>query len=174
MQLYNLIDIKNNINLYLIILIIILYHHGVLNYLEKMFCELFLNYDFIKRPLLKCEEKENMTFRCLGMPSGHAETITIFALLLYNYKIISFQLSMLLIILVSLQRVFVKAHTFLQVIIGILLGCIYSCIYISNNLSYKCLFYILGITFVIIFSIIYKIELEVYKPIPNCLDKSIN
>jgi len=114
-----------------------------------------------------------MTFRCLGMPSGHAQTITIFALLLHNYKIISFQSSILLVIIVSLQRLFVKAHTFLQVIIGILLGYIYSYIYISNNLSYNCLFYILGITFVIIFSIIYKIEVELYKPIPNWVDKSM-
>ena len=164
---------KKNIYILFIITIIILYDHLIINCLEKMCFNTFFDYKLIKRPILKCEKQENMTLKCLGMPSGHAQSITIIALLLYYYRYISFNISALLIILVSLQRVFSKAHTFLQVITGIIFGCIYSYIYISNNLSYKCLFYILGITFILICTIMYKIEIELYKPIPKWVDNSM-
>ena len=164
---------KKNIYIFFIITIIILYDHVILNGLEKMCFSTFFDYKLIKRPSLKCEKIENVTLKCLGMPSGHAQSITIFALLLFYYKQISFNTSILLIILVSLQRVFSEAHTVLQVLTGIIVGSLYSYIYISNHLSYKCLFYILGITFILICTIMYKIEIELYKPIPNWVDSSM-
>ena len=164
---------KKNAYIFFIIAIIILYDHIILNGLEKMCFNAFFDYKLIKRPSLRCEKIENETLKCVGMPSGHAQSITIFALLLYYYGYISFNTSALLIIFVSLQRVFSTAHTILQVITGIIFGLLYTYIYISNHLSYKCLFYILGITFVLIFTITYKIEIELYKPIPKWVDNSM-
>lgn len=164
---------KKNVYIFFIIAIIIIYDHIILNGIEKMCFNAFFDYKLIKRPSLRCETIENVTLKCVGMPSGHAQSITIFALLLFYYRYISFNTSILLIILISLQRVFSKAHTILQVLTGIIVGSMYSYIYISNHLSYKCLFYILGITFVIICTIMYKIEIELYKPIPNWVDTTM-
>lgn len=164
---------KKNVYIFFIIAIIIIYDHIILNGIEKMCFNAFFDYKLIKRPSLRCETIENVTLKCVGMPSGHAQSITIFALLFYYYRYISFNISALLIIFVSLQRVFSRAHTILQVITGIIFGLLYTYIYISNNLSYKCLFYILGITFILICIIMYKIEIELYKPIPKWVDNSM-
>lgn len=172
MKLYKSIN-KSNINIIFIIFVIVLYDHYVLNGLEKIFCEVFLNYNFIKRPNLICNKKKNDFVKCVGMPSGHAQTITIFALLLYNYKMIALPVCILLILSVSLQRVISNAHTFLQIIIGILLGLFYSYIYISNNLTPICVFYIMLITLILIFTVMYKIEVEIYKPIPDWVDTNM-
>jgi hypoxanthine phosphoribosyltransferase len=156
-----------------IILIIAIYDHIVLNGLEKMWSESFVAYNCIKRPLPVCLKTENMSVKCVGMPSGHAQTITVVAVLLYNYKLISFSTCVVLISIVSLQRVIVQKHTCMQVLVGIIIGLMYSYIYISNNLSPKCIFYILGITIVLIFNIMYKIELQLYRPIPKWVDPNM-
>lgn len=172
MKIYKSIN-KNNVNIIFIIFIIVLYDHYVLNGLEKIFSEIFLNYNFIKRPILNCNKKENAFVKCVGMPSGHAQTITIFSLLLYNYKMIQLPICILLILTISLQRVISNVHTFLQIIIGIILGLLYSYIYISNNLGPICLFYITIITLVLVLTVMYNIELQIYKPIPNWVDTNM-
>ena len=156
-----------------IIFVIVLYDHLILNVLEKMLAGTFFDYSDVKRPLTFCLKKENVTVKCLGMPSGHAQTITLVALLLYTYKLISFTVCAVLITLVSLQRVILQKHTFAQVCAGIIIGLLYSYIYISNNLSSTCIIYILGITIALIFAIMYKIEQHLYTHIPEWVDPNM-
>jgi nucleoside-diphosphate-sugar epimerase len=60
---------------------LVIEHEG----LEKIFNETYFDgFKFIKRPLEKCLNSRQA--HCIGMPSGHSETITIFASLLYLYK----------------------------------------------------------------------------------------
>jgi membrane-associated phospholipid phosphatase len=90
------------------------------------------------------------------MPSGHAETITIFSLLLYLYNIIPLWLCILLIFVISSQRVIYKYHTIIQVLIGIFIGIIYTMIYKYFNLSYISFLIVLAIGFIFILLILYK------------------
>ena len=63
------------------------------------------------------------------MPSGYAETITIFASLLYLYEFIPLWVCLLLICIVSIQRLITHMHTIIQIIAGIMFGLFYVYIY---------------------------------------------
>ena len=54
--------------------------------MEKLFSKTFIKRSFVKRPLFK-DDKFNKLCH-IGMPSGHAEIITILCTLLYHYKYI--------------------------------------------------------------------------------------
>jgi len=140
---------KLNIFLIIVILLITFYHNLIQNDLEKIFFEKYLGYDNVKRPLKKCNKYKKNNFSCLGMPSGHAETITILTYLLYYYKFLPLWLCFLLIFLFCLQRITANKHTLSQVIIGILFGYLYSNIYTYFNLSiYSFLIVVsIGLTF---------------------------
>lgn len=118
------------------LIFIIIYHIIIHNNLEKMFLSAFFNYDDIKRPLNKCNNNFLEPLSCYGMPSGHAELITILASLLYKNNIISLEIAILLIIIISSQRVISNMHTVKQVCAGIILGLIYGKIYNSSKYSY--------------------------------------
>ena len=136
---------------------IILYHIIIHNNLEKMTNNIIFNYDLIKRPNESCNTKLIESLKCMGMPSGHAELITILAFLLFQNKNITLEIAILLIIIISSQRVISKRHTIKQVIAGIILGLIYSKIYISSKYSF---IFILLIGFILVNFIIYNIDLE--------------
>lgn len=126
---------KTNL-LFITIFFICVYHYSIQNHLEKMFCRRYLTKDFqelINRPLNKCIQKN--TNKCIGMPSGHSETTTIFGFLLYFYKIIPLWFCLLIIFIVSFQRVTSYMHSILQVLIGIILGYFYALFYKQMNLS---------------------------------------
>ena len=156
-----------------IIFLIAIYDHLTLNVIEKMWFDAFFDYNDIKRPLPFCSKKENMNVKCLGMPSGHAQTTTLVTVILYKYKLISFTTCAVLITIVSLQRVLLEKHTLGQVFVGIIIGLMYSYIYISNNLSPKCIIYILGISILFICTIMLKIEQRLYEPIPEWVDPNM-
>ena len=116
------------------ILFISFFHYSIINHLEKKIVHKFINNKIIYRPLPRCSYKNAKN--CLGLPSGHSETITLFSLLLYYQKIIPLYVAVLLIFIVGLQRIISNMHTILQVFIGILCGIIYSSIYIQTSLSW--------------------------------------
>jgi membrane-associated phospholipid phosphatase len=137
-----------------IIIFISLYHYKIINFLEKKIVNHFSNNSLIFRPNKLCNNKKyhiknSIDAKCLGMPSGHAETITIFSILLYSQKYIPFWCILLFIFIIGIQRIIYERHTLLQVIMGILLGIIYSFIYIKTNISY------LSIIIMISLSILY-------------------
>ena len=137
------------------LLIVVLYHYNIHNNIEKRFFLEYFGYNNIKRPL-----SGNIMFssRDLGMPSGSAESGTIMFLLLYYYGYISLPVSIILIFIVSLQRVVKERHTIAQVIAGTMCGIIYSYIYKSYNLSIFSFLIVLSITLLLTALIYYKIN----------------
>ena len=137
------------------LLIVVLYHYNIHNNIEKRFFLEYFGYNNIKRPL-----SGNIMFssRDLGMPSGSAESSTIMFLLLYYYGYISLPVSIILIFLVSLQRVLKQRHTIIQVTVGTICGLIYSYIYKSYNFSLFSFVIVLSITLLLTALIYYKIN----------------
>jgi adenine/guanine phosphoribosyltransferase-like PRPP-binding protein len=155
----------------LIISIIFLYHFCIQNSLEKLFFQNYFNNESIKRPLKNCYNNKLYTsLNCIGMPSGHAEIATIIFCLLYFYKYISFTVCIILILLVSLQRIVTNMHTIQQVIVGIIFGFLYFKYYSLMDCSIYCLLpvIILGLLFSIL--IIYKINKRLQEPLPDWID----
>jgi membrane-associated phospholipid phosphatase len=126
----------NELQIISIIILISIYHYYVQNDLEKNFFRCYIDYNSIKRPLATCNKfKNSPRLICVGMPSGHAETITILSSLLYLYKFIPLWLCLLLIFIFSIQRVIINMHTLIQIIFGIIFGLFYVFIYKYFNLS---------------------------------------
>ena len=144
------------------------YHFLLQNGLEKIFCETYFKYDNVKRPLEKC--KNGVSTKCIGMPSGHAETITIIASLLYLHKFISLPLCILLIFIFSAQRIISNMHTVLQVIVGIIIAFIYVQIYYAIHLSFLLVF-IIGIILALLS--VYKIDQQIYGVVPDWVDPNM-
>ena len=136
------------------LLIVVLYHYNIHNNIEKRFFLEYFGYNNIKRPL-----SGNIMFssRDLGMPSGSAESGTIMFLLLYYYGYISLPVSIILIFIVSLQRVLKERHSIAQVIVGTICGLIYSYIYKSYNLSILSFLIVLSIALLLTVLIYYKV-----------------
>ena len=124
--------------------------------------------DFIKRPTDRCHKSS--AFACLGMPSGHAETITMVSVLLVLSGYLPVWLALIIVVLVCAQRVIFKRHTILQVIMGFVMGMIFSTIYWSCGLDMWLLLLVLLYVLVITMIIVSKIEEDLYKPCPVWVD----
>ena len=134
-----------NIQLFAFIILLAIYHYYIHNGLEKTFSKAYFEYDAVKRPLSKCQGREkSLRLECIGMPSGHAETASVFSFLLYFYKIIPLWMCLLIIFIISMHRVITNMHTISQVAVGATLGYIYAFIYKN---------YSLALGFIIVFSI---------------------
>lgn len=153
----------------ILIIFICLYHFYIQNGLEKQFSQNCLHYD-IKRPLKNCDNKLYSGVSCIGMPSAHAETSTIFFSLLYIYHFISLPICVLFIFLFSIQRIISNMHTVGQVIAGIVLGLFYSQIYSVTNLSRSSFLFVFIIGIVLAVLIVNKINSKLEVPIPNWVD----
>jgi membrane-associated phospholipid phosphatase len=135
------------------------YHYLIHNDLEKTISKTYFEYNDIRRPLNKCNTEINSSrLSCTGMPSGHAETISIICILLYLYNFIPLWLSIIIIMIVSFQRIISNKHTLIQVLIGSLLGLIYATIYKFSNLSIYGFIFVLGIGFILTMININKID----------------
>ena len=167
-----LLNKKNNTTAIIFaIFFILLYHFFIQNGLEKIFCETYIDYNLIKRPLDTCSNNWNgQSTKCIGMPSGHAESITIVSLLLYFYKLIPLWLSLLLIFIFSIQRIISNMHTLIQVLAGITIGFIYFNIYKFFNLSIYSSVFVFIIGFILSLLVVNKLNKEVYKPLPDWVD----
>jgi len=118
--------------------------------------------------------------KCLGMPSGHTEVVTIIATLLMAYNIISKIVYLLLIVLIGFQRIYSSRHTFAQVIVGFIMGTLYSAIYLvyfNKYCSYTCISVLLIPLLIIILYItvlIICIDNKVlYASIPQWVDPKL-
>ena len=80
-----------------------------------------------------------------GMPSGHADSFTVLAYLLYKKGIINGWVCASIITLVGIQRIVYNRHTLLQVIAGTLLGLLYGHLYSKSKTPLvQCLILALG------------------------------
>jgi len=127
---------KTNIYTLLAIGVIFLIHFNLINPLEKCIIFGLTDNNIIRRPQEKCIDASS--FECLGMPSGHSETVVIISLLLFKLKLLSIQSCIVIIGLVGFERIFSSNHTLLQVIAGWSIGLVYAFIYlyVNKNNSY--------------------------------------
>jgi len=166
--------LPKNIQIIIVITMISYYHFVLHNGLEKIFCETYFDYDSVKRPLPKCRNAANgINTSCIGMPSGHAETITIFATLLYINNFISLPICLTLILLFSAQRIVSNMHTFRQVGFGILLGALYVAIYSILHLSISSFLIVCGIGLLLAILTVYKLDQKINDPIPPWVDAAM-
>lgn len=159
--------------IFIILFIIFIYHYCLHNKLEKIFFDTYINYDDVKRPLQKCDFEIYKSIKCIGLPSGHAETSTIIFSLLYFKNFISLNVCLAFIFLISIQRIIFQMHTVTQVLVGILLGFFYTQIYIRNNLSIFSFLIVLTIGLIITILSIYKIDEKLKQPIPKWVDNEM-
>ena len=163
--------LNKDFNVVILIFLVSLYHGILQNGLEKIFSETHFNYEDVNRPLIKCSScSDGQPLGCIGMPSGHAETITILSSLLYLYNFIPFWLCLILILGFSGQRITSQMHTLPQVLVGIFLGYIYTLLYYNFNLSIFSFLIVLSIGLILALLCIYKLDKEIHGPIPNWVD----
>lgn len=163
--------LNKDFKIIMIIILICLYHYFIQNGLEKIFSEIYFNYEAVKRPLIKCSNcLDSHQLSCIGMPSGHAETITIFSSLLYLYKFIPLWLCLILILGFSGQRITSSMHTLPQVIAGIFLGYRYTMLYHHFNFSIFSFLIVLSIGLILSILSIYKLDKQINGPIPDWVD----
>ena len=123
-------------NIFVLIAILTI-HNILINDLEKIFFAQLRIPSFL-RPSVNCKYLiNNWTTECLGMPSGHAQLISILSYILYKYNYISIELASLAIIIICAQRVIFKKHTILQVCVGVLFGLFYGQIYTKSRLTFS-------------------------------------
>lgn len=166
----------NSKSLQIITIIVLLfgYHFFIHNALTKTFSQTYFNYSDVRRPLNMCDKEINCTrLYCTGMPSGHAEGSSVLSFLLYFYKFIPLWLCLTILVITCLQRIIANKHTLNQVIVGSLLGFIYASIYKYFNLSIYVFLLIFTIGFILTLLSVYKIDKEVYGPIPTWVDKDM-
>ena len=147
--------LNKDFNIAVLIILISLYHGTLQNDLEKKFSETYFNYEEVKRPLPRCSNDQQ--FGCIGMPSGHAETITILSSLLYLYDFIPLWVCIVLIIGVSGQRITSNMHTIPQVLAGISFGYMYALLYYHFNFSVYSFFIVLSIGSILALLSIYHV-----------------
>jgi hypothetical protein len=150
--------LNKGLNIIILIILISLYHYFIQNSLEKFFSKTYFNYEKVKRPLIRCSNfLDTQSLGCIGMPSGHAETSTLFSSLLYLYDFIPLWLCLILIIGVSGQRIISNIHTMSQVLAGISFGYMYALLYRHFNLSVYSFLIVLSIGLILSLLCIYKI-----------------
>jgi hypoxanthine phosphoribosyltransferase len=159
---------SNNIFL-LLVLFIGIYHYIICNPLEKnIFRYTFYN---DRRPKIEC--KNDDSFRCYGMPSGHTETATVVSLLLLSKKYISIYFAITIIFLTMLQRLLSKMHSLQQVFAGLIIGTIYSAIYIKLNNPLYILLFIFLLTLFYIIALIKIIDNKIIE-YPEWINKDLS
>ena len=142
--------VSNTKFILLIIVLLFVYHNFLHNKFEKQFSQTYFEYNNIRRPLKVCKKEINCSnLNCIGMPSGHAEAGSLLSCLLYFYNFIPLWVCLIIIVLISLQRIVTNMHALNQVIVGSLLGLIYATIYNYFKLSIYGFLVVLSIGFVL-------------------------
>ena len=112
----------------ILIVVVFLIHYLLINPIEKLLVYTATNDESIRRPGSECKGASN--FGCLGMPSGHSESVVIVCLLLNKLKVLSIPACISIIAVVGLQRILVNRHTLLQVTTGWTVGYLYAYLYL--------------------------------------------
>lgn len=157
------------LNIIIIIIILSSYHYFINNPLEKTFFRTYFNYDDIKRPLPNCKIQNRASLYCIGFPSGHAETASVFSFLLYLYGYLPLWASIIIILIASVQRIYTNMHTIIQVTAGSILGLFYALIYRHFNLSFQGFLIVFLIGFILTLLSIYKLEEQIRSNRPKLL-----
>jgi hypoxanthine phosphoribosyltransferase len=160
---------------YLILLLIYIsvFVYLIINPSLKFLFNEYFGYNLCKRPNVKCSDSLPK-LRCLGFPSGHSQTITVFTLLLYGLDIISLPIVSILILIIGLQRIVYKYHTLIQVLAGIIFGLIIAIIVIWLKYAPITLIIPILIWIIITLLLLYQVEFKINRSlIPNWVDKNM-
>jgi len=145
-------------------------HFLIINPCEKLLAQsLFKD---VYRPLPNCG-KDDISLACLGMPSGHTETISVIIFLLLLKNKIPALIATIVIIIIGSQRILASLHTLGQVCVGMILGLIYAFIYFGlDKFTY---IFIVSIVYIItlLILILVIIDKKVNEPIPIWVDPSL-
>lgn len=146
-----------------------LFHFFVLNVLEKLYISTYS--ENVSRPLRKC--KDSKSVQCLGMPSGHSETITVIMVLLYLNGYATALISFLFIGLIGSQRILSEMHNLSQVVAGVLIGTVYAVLYyiVGTPLYIFLISILVAIVFIVLTMV--RVDREVQKPVPSWVDKEL-
>ena len=149
---------------------IVILHFAIINPCEKLLAQnLFKD---VYRPLSKCGLYDT-SLACLGMPSGHAETISVIIFLLLLRNKISSLLAAIIIIIIGSQRILANMHTMTQVCIGMILGLIYAFVYFKlDKLHYIIIISLCYIVTLLIITFV-LVEKKVNDPIPKWVDTDL-
>ena len=151
-----------------VFVILLVAHYYLVNRSEKgFFAQTSLPKSVINRPSSECIDVAPTTKGCMGMPSGHVETTTIFAFVLYQYEYLSGLVMVAIIVAMCIQRVLFERHTIGQVIAGSLFGFLYGSIYYKTRLSFISL--VIPVVSIIIFSTLSQIMKNKSTPINESL-----
>ena len=167
---------SSTLEVFIIILILII-QFCIINPIEKVILYTPNNVD--RRPVcLKNEVIMDYSFKCMGTPSGHMETLTIALFLFYayyknsnKYKILLTSLS--LIIMMACERMYSERHNLYQVCFGTLLGIVYGIIYVQNfdiNPLFICVFIVILLTILYFIKYSYIVD---NQQIPDWVDKDL-
>lgn len=157
-------------NAWLLALCLLVIHIGFTNALEKLLVQQW--FGSMRRPCTSCRDQD--AFACLGMPSGHAESIVILTSILLWKGIISLPLAIVIVLLVSLQRIFAHRHTIQQVLTGAFLGFIYVCLYYSLQKDNHILIVSILIPITMLLVITSLINQRTYEPLPAWIDPNLH
>ena len=163
-----------NVNNILPLILIGCVHFIIINPIEKMLVYTYADVPEIRRPNKECEGVSNL--RCLGMPSGHSETVVVLCLILYKLKIISLPVCGAIIGIIGLERVYAIRHTISQVLAGWGVGFLYSMMYLRLwNKKSGWMAFAASVVFAFILSLILTIEIDrrVHEPVPEWVDPSL-
>lgn len=166
--------IKSLILILIPIIFVYLIHFMINNPVLKTYSQVYFNYDIVKRPISTCDDFENRnSLYCIGMPSGHSESIAVLSFLLYFYKLIPFWGCIALIFLQVFQRVYTKMHSITQVTIGCTIGFLYACMYKYFNISILSILITFFIQMFVFSLCIYKIQNKIdNNNIPKWVDQN--
>lgn len=153
-------------NTWLFVGILALIHICFINVFEKLLVQLCLG--SLHRPCASCRDRD--TFECLGMPSGHAESIVVVVAVLAVRGVISVPVGIVIISLVCMQRIMAYRHTLNQVLVGAGLGASYALLYLSFQNDGHALIAALLIPIALLLVIVAIVDKRVHASFPEWVD----
>lgn len=156
-------------NVWLLVFFLLLIHVGLTNAFEKLLTQQW--FGSLRRPCLSCKELD--TFACLGMPSGHAETVVVVISMLVLRNVISIPVGLVVVLAVCLQRVIAYRHTVKQVLVGGTLGLAYAGLYYLLRKDQYILAVSVAISITMLLLIVMIVDKKVHEPFPTWVDPSL-
>lgn len=157
-------------NAWILALCLLVIHVGFTNAFEKLLTQQW--FGSLRRPCTYCHDRD--TFECLGMPSGHAESVVVFTCILLWKGMISLPVASVIVVLVCLQRIYALRHTVAQVAMGALLGLIYAALYIALRNDVRILITSALIPLTLLLLIVSKVNQSTYESFPSWVDPTLH
>lgn len=157
-------------NVWILAFFLLIIHIGFTNAFEKLLTQQW--FGSLRRPCTNCQDRD--TFECLGMPSGHAETVVVVTCILLWKGAISLPVACIFVLLVCYQRIYALRHTVPQVAMGALLGLMYTALYIALQNDLRIIITSALIPLTMLLLILSKVNQSTYQPFPAWVDPALH